>query len=120
MFFVAFMAFIVSACGNKEGETDSNGTFQATEILVSAQVQGVIESFLVEEGFNVKANECLGHIDTIQYYLKKIQFEAAIQSARSRLSDVDIQTAVLNEQLLAALTEQRRLEIGRASCRERV
>lgn len=110
MFFVAFMAFIVSACGNKEGETDSNGTFQATEILVSAQVQGVIESFLVEEGFNVKANECLGHIDTIQYYLKKIQFEAAIQSARSRLSDVDIQTAVLNEQLLAALTEQRRLE----------
>lgn len=110
MFFVAFMAFIVSACGNKEGETDSNGTFQATEILVSAQVQGVIENFLVEEGFNVKANECLGHIDTIQYYLKKIQFEAAIQSARSRLSDVDIQTAVLNEQLLAALTEQRRLE----------
>lgn len=110
MFFVAFMAFIVSACGNKEGETDSNGTFQATEILVSAQVQGVIENFLVEEGFNVKANECLGHIDTIQYYLKKIQFEAVIQSARSRLSDVDIQTAVLNEQLLAALTEQRRLE----------
>ena len=43
------MTVVLAACGNG-GDFDATGTFEATEVLVSAEAAGRILSFDVEEG----------------------------------------------------------------------
>jgi HlyD family secretion protein len=100
---------VLLACTSKNGQTDASGTFEATEILVSAQAAGTLEEFKVEEGQAVKAGQILGYIDTIQFHLKRNQLLASIEAIRSRLPDVSIQLAALEQQLATAKTERNRV-----------
>ena len=44
------------ACGDQAQDFDAAGTFEATEVTVSAQLAGKLKSFTVSEGDLVKAN----------------------------------------------------------------
>ena len=41
---------LVSACGNRLPDYDATGTFEATEVIVSAEASGKILQLKVEEG----------------------------------------------------------------------
>jgi HlyD family secretion protein len=99
-----------TSCGSKDGETDASGTFEATEIIVSAQASGEIRQFQVEEGQELQAGKCVGYIDTVQLVLKKRQLLASTQAAQTRKPDVEIQLAALEQQLSTAGTEKQRME----------
>ena len=76
--------FILSSCGNKNGDYDASGTFEATEIIVSSEGNGKILAFNVEEGQVLQANEKVGFIDSLQLFLRKKQLETNIKAVKSR------------------------------------
>ena len=74
---LAATLFGLSSCGNKKGDYDASGTFEATEVIVSSEANGKIMQFNIEEGQLLKADEEVGCIDTLQLYLKKMQLLAS-------------------------------------------
>ena len=100
----------LSSCRKSDGNMDASGTFEATEVIVSAEANGKIMQFNVEEGQNLIVNQRLGYIDTVQFYLRKKQLMATIQASQSRKPDVNAQIAALQQQIATAKKEKLRVE----------
>lgn len=103
------LLLLMTACG-KSAEFDAMGTFEATEIVVSAEAAGRIHDFTVEEGETVEAGRQVGTIDTVQLYLQKLQLERQRASVRSNRPDITKQVAALREQITKQQAERRRVE----------
>ena len=50
-----YLLALLSACGSRTSDYDATGTFEATEVLVSAEASGKLLYFHVEEGTRLKA-----------------------------------------------------------------
>lgn len=103
------LSLLAVGCGNRD-DFDATGTFEATEVTVSAEANGRILCFDVEEGDSVEAAVPVGAIDTVQLYLQKLQLERQVASARSSRPDVHKQATALREQIAQQQTERRRVE----------
>lgn len=99
-----------SSCGNNSDSYDATGAFEATEILVSAEVNGKIMTFTPQEGDRIEAGAIVGYIDTTQLYLKKMQLVAGLKSVDVRKPDIRKQIAALEQQIATARSEQQRME----------
>ena len=110
---------LFSACGNGAPNYDATGTFETTEVLVSAEASGRLLYFDIEEGMLLKAGEEVGVVDTVQLYLKKLQLEASIKSVEEQRPDILKQVAATKEQISAAQRERNRvanlLKVGAAN-----
>lgn len=110
---------LFSACGNGAPKYDATGTFETTEVLVSAEASGRLLYFDIEEGMLLKAGEEVGVVDTVQFYLKKLQLEASIKSVEEQRPDILKQVAATKEQISAAQRERNRvanlLKVGAAN-----
>ena len=100
------MAF--AACGDKN-EFDASGTFEATEITVSAESTGRILRFDVEEGMPVKAGAEVGVIDSLQLHLQREQLKAQQAALLKSRPDVQKQASSLREQIAKQKTELQRV-----------
>lgn len=98
------------ACHRESAHFDATGTFEATEILVSAEVNGKIMELDIEEGDRLEAGAQVGYIDSTQLYLKKKQLSAGLRSVDIRKPDIRKQIAVLEQQIATARAEQQRME----------
>lgn len=107
---VASISLILSSCKNKKENFDASGTFETTEILVSAETAGKILDFTLEEGQLIQANQIVGYIDSTQMYLKKLQLIESMQALLSRRPNIRKQMAVLEQQIATANMEQKRIE----------
>ena len=110
---------LFSACGNGAPKYDATGTFETTEVLVSAEASGRLLYFDIEEGMLLKAGEEVGVVDTVQLYLKKLQLEASLKSVEEQRPDILKQVAATKEQISAAQRERNRvanlLKVGEAN-----
>ena len=97
------------ACGNNSDNMDASGTFEATEVIVSAEANGKIEQLDIEEGSIVTARQKLGYIDTVQLFLQKEQLLKNIRSVESNRPDINKQIAATRQQIATAQIEQRRI-----------
>ncbi|GHT83863.1 membrane protein [Bacteroidia bacterium] len=104
------ITFSFTSCGNKKGNYDASGTFEATEVLVSSQATGQIMRFDLTEGQALTANEEIGYIDTIQLHLKKEQLWASMKAADSRTYNVALQIASVKQQISKQETELARFQ----------
>ncbi|KQB44557.1 putative ABC transport system, lipoprotein [Flavobacterium daejeonense] len=98
------------SCNKDNEKADGYGNFEATEITVSAEANGKLLSFNVEEGNQLEANTPIGLIDTTQLYLSKMQLIASQKTIASKSENVLSQNNVLQEQLKTALIEQKRIQ----------
>ncbi len=105
----AAVSLTVTACG-RGGDFDATGTFEATEVVVSAEAAGRILCFDAEEGDVLGAGRQVGAIDTVQLYLQKLQLERQRASVRSGRPDISKQASSLREQIAKQQTERRRVE----------
>ncbi len=101
---------IFAACGNNNNNYDASGVFEATEIMVSAQGNGQLMKFDVEEGKQVQEGEQLGFIDTVQLYLRKEQLQESVKAVNTRRPDISTQIAATEQQIIIAKNEQKRFE----------
>jgi len=76
----AFTALSLVACDSGNHDYDASGTFEATESIISAETNGVVKEFTIEEGQTLKAGQYIGYIDSTQLYLKKKQLESQVKS----------------------------------------
>ena len=110
---------LLSACSGGISKYDATGTFEATEVTVSAEASGKLFSLDIEEGTLLKAGEEVGIIDTVQLYLKKLQLEASVKSVEGQRPDILKQVAATKEQIVQAKRERDRvanlLRVGAAN-----
>lgn len=90
---------LLAACNNGKHKWDASGVFEATEVMVSAEANGKIMEFTINEGDRVVAGEQLGLIDTTLLFLQKKQLESSRYGTLSNTQDVAKQIASLNEQI---------------------
>lgn len=109
IFSYSVVALTMAACG-RSGDFDATGTFEATEVVVSAEAAGRIYSFGAEEGDVLLADDQIGTIDTVQLYLQKMQLERQRASVVSNRPDIRKQASALHEQIAKQQIERRRVE----------
>ncbi|MBS6576798.1 HlyD family secretion protein [Parabacteroides goldsteinii] len=105
-----FVLLFLAACNRGDGDFDTTGTFEATEILVSSEANGKIMELNIEEGDRLDAGALVGYVDSTQLYLKKMQLSAGLRSVDIRKPDIRKQIAALEQQIATARTEQQRME----------
>ncbi len=99
---------LLTACSGSDSKYDASGVFEVTEVMVSARVAGEIMDFNIDEGTEVTAGKPVGYIDTVQLYLQRLQLEANVKAAESRICDVDKQTAAIRQQIDTQKKEETR------------
>ena len=108
---IVYIAAVVLAasCGT-EAQFDAQGTFEATEVVVSSEATGRILNFEVVEGMAVEANQMVGAIDSVQLHLQRKQLVAQQSALLGSRPDVKKQVAALREQIAKQNEELRRVE----------
>ena len=120
--FLASLVLILTACGNKEKEYDATGTFEATDVTVSAKASGEVVRLEVNEGEVVNKGTIVGNIDSYQLKLKKDQLEtnqrqldankrqlgASRNATTSKQLDLEKQVASIRQQIANAQRERQR------------
>ena len=104
----ACLSLTLTACSNSGKDYDATGTFEATEITVSAEQSGILLSFSINEGDALEAGTEVGLIDTTQLWLKMLQIEAGKETVRSQKPDKEAQIAATRQQLAKAQQEEQR------------
>ncbi|MBR3473354.1 MAG: HlyD family secretion protein [Prevotella sp.] len=113
--FLFALSPLLVACGNSEKEYDATGTFEATEVTVSAKSTGELKVFNVAEGQVVENGAVVGRIDAYQLQMAHEQLEAQkrqLSSTRnatnSRQLDLEKQLSTINQQIVNAQRERQR------------
>lgn len=111
-YFIAISLGFLSlvSCGDSNGKADGYGNFEATEITVSAENNGKLMAFQVNEGDVLKKDAFIGYIDTIPLYLKREQLLVSKDVVSSKSQGVLSQIAVLNAKLKTANINKTRTE----------
>ena len=113
--FLITLSPLLMACGYSEKEYDATGTFEATEVTVSAKSTGELKVFNVAEGQVVENGAVVGRIDAYQLQMAHEQLEAQkrqLSSTRnatnSRQLDLEKQLSTINQQIVNAQRERQR------------
>lgn len=106
---LAAVIFAASSCRNQK-KFDASGAFEAVETVISAEGNGILKMFQVEEGQSLEAGQLVGYIDTVQLYLRKKQLESQIEALAAKKPDIPVQLSALQEQLKTAEIEKKRVE----------
>lgn len=99
-----------SACTRGDGDFDASGTFEATEVVVSAEASGRIMAFTALEGDVQSVGQSVGYIDSVQLFLTKCQLLASAKAVVSRRPDVGKQIAAIKQQIATQQREKQRAE----------
>jgi HlyD family secretion protein len=102
----ALAALSLAAC--RGDEPDAYGTFEATEVVVSAQGGGDLVRFDPDEGDQLAAGATVGQIDTATLALRRLELGSQEGSAEIRVSEAEQQIDVLEAQLATARDEHAR------------
>jgi len=98
------------SCGNHNEKADGYGNFEATEITISAENNGKIMQFDINEGDMLNKEQLIGYIDTIPLALKRQQLVVSKAVISSKSKGVLSQINVLNSRLKTANTNKTRTE----------
>lgn len=102
-------AALAMSCGT-ETEFDAQGSFEATEVVVSAEAAGRILWFDAEEGTAVESGVTISQIDTLQLDLQRRQLEAQQAALLASRPDIRAQAAALREQIAKQERELARVQ----------
>ncbi len=92
----------LAAC-NSDRKPDAYGTFEANEVVVSAQTTGQLLSFTPAEGSRLSRGAVVGLVDTAQLALQSEQLVAQREATQSHAAEVGHQISVLEVQRAIAL-----------------
>ncbi|WP_417859134.1 HlyD family secretion protein [Xanthomarina gelatinilytica] len=109
-YILGFAILTLISCGQSNGKADGYGNFEATEITVSAENNGKLMQFDVQEGNKLQQNTFVGYIDTIPLALKREQLLVSKDVVSSKSKGVLSQIAVLKAKLKTANTNKERTE----------
>ena len=88
---------VLGACTSKN-TFDASGNFTADEVIVSAEQNGRLLSYAVEEGKTLQEGEKVGQINVEALKLQKEQVEATISSLKEKTLNPSDQVALIRSQ----------------------
>jgi HlyD family secretion protein len=91
-------SILLSSCV-QESSYDASGNFEADEVLVSAQQNGVLISFHIREGDQLRMGDQVGEIDVRIVELQKQQAEARIAALSEKTAAPNDQAELIRRQL---------------------
>ena len=111
------MIVLAASCSQKKIDTDASGVFESDEVIVSAEQNGKILSFPIQEGDTLAKDAKIGNIDMSNTMLQKQQVQATIAALHDKTTNplpqtelVERQLAVQESQLAQQLRERTRTE----------
>jgi HlyD family secretion protein len=96
------LIFLIQSCKDTGIHYDASGTFEAKEIIVSAETTGKILTFNKEEGDLIKENELVIVIDTALLVLQRNQALSTMDAVSQKQNSAAPQVDILKQQLKAA------------------
>lgn len=103
------LSILMISCNKNQDTFDASGSFEAEETIISAEAQGTLKSFDIQEGQTLQAGQSIGYIDSVQLYLKKKQLEAQVIALLGKKPNIPVQLSALQEQLRTAEKEKIRI-----------
>lgn len=100
--FLLVACLLLAGCATDDKEFDATGTFEATEVTVSAEQTGRLLRFTAEEGRKVEAGNLLGLVDTVQLYLRARQIGATRLVYATQRPNIHKQIAATRQQIAKA------------------
>lgn len=107
---ISAIAISLFSCSDSNGKADGYGNFEATEITISAENNGKLMQFDVNEGDVIEKDQFIGYTDTIPLALKREQLQVSKAVISSKSKGVLSQISVLNAKLKTANTNKTRVE----------
>jgi HlyD family secretion protein len=107
---VLILILLIAACGSNTIHSDATGTFEADEVIVSAEVPGKILSFNIDEGSQLPKDSIVGIIDATNLTLQKDQVDASIRALSEKTSDLKPQVKLLEDQLQVQQSQLKTME----------
>jgi HlyD family secretion protein len=92
-------SLILTGCSSNRNEADAFGTFEATEVIVSAETSGRILRFDASEGTDIEKDAEIALIDTTLFHLQEAEINAGMKSIRTRINTIDSQNEILKQQI---------------------
>jgi len=89
---------LMLSCDNQE-RSDAYGTFEATEVLVSSEANGRLMELGILEGDVLEEDAIVGMVDTTDLYLRMEQIDKQQGALDARLSSINSQIRVQEQQL---------------------
>ena len=112
---LSILTLFMVSCSNQEKECDATGTFEATEVTVSAKSTGELKTFDITEGQLVESGVVVGQIDAYQLQMTAQQLEAqkrqlamSRNATDSRRLDLEKQLSSINQQISNTQRERQR------------
>lgn len=112
---LSILTLFMVSCSNQEKECDATGTFEATEVTVSAKSTGELKTFDITEGQLVESGVVVGQIDAYQLQMRAQQLEAqkrqlamSRNATDSRRLDLEKQLSSINQQISNTQRERQR------------
>lgn len=99
---LTFALLAAAACRSND-DPDAYGTFEANEVVVSAQTSGQLMSFTPVEGAHIARGAIVAIVDTSQLSLERAQLNAQRQATSSRSTEAGRQISALQIQRDVAL-----------------
>lgn len=107
--YLFILPLLFYSCKSGEDRADAYGNFESDSYYISAEVNGKITAFNVNEGDVIKKGQVIATIDSMQLYFQKNQLLARVNALRSKLQDVPVQLASLQEREQMLLKELNRV-----------
>jgi len=101
---------LLLGCKSNINQADAYGNFEAIEVMVSAEAQGRIGTFLPREGDRLSKGEVGVVIDTIQLHLKRRQLQSARAALATTINTLDAQVHASQVQMENMEREKRRVD----------
>ncbi|WP_290794905.1 HlyD family secretion protein [Flavihumibacter sp. UBA7668] len=96
-----YFPFLIYSCGSSLSDFDATGSFEADEIIISAEQSGKILELSIEEGQLLDSNSIIGQIDVSGLAIQKEQAQASVYAIREKMADARPQVDVLQSQIAA-------------------
>ncbi|PDP82633.1 HlyD family secretion protein [Prevotella intermedia] len=119
-FLLVGLAFIMASCGEDKKDYDATGTFEATEVTVSAESSGQLISFNVAEGQLLDGGITVGQIDSRQLTLKRAQLATSNDQLVATHGQLDANKRQLVANRQATASKQLDLKKQVASIRQQI
>jgi len=108
IFVIGLLIFF--GCSEQNIRSDAYGNFESREVIISAEAQGKVLEFNVEEGQEVGPGELLGYIDTVSLSLTRDQLKSSITAVMSNIDNIEAQIVVQQQQMDNLVIDRDRIE----------
>jgi HlyD family secretion protein len=96
---IILIVLTAAACNQHKIDTDASGVFESDEVIVSAEQNGKLLSFPIQEGDSIGKDAIVGQIDMSNTIIQKEQVEATIRALREKTTNPRPQTELVQRQL---------------------